>query len=369
LARVCSLLEAGTAKEVEAHLERVPRRARVVGITGAPGAGKSTFTDALIAVLRTRGLRVAVLAVDPSSAKTGGALLGDRIRMERREGDAGVFIRSMATRGAMGGLAPSSWKLVRAMDAAGFDVVLVETVGVGQDEVDVARLAEHVVLLLAPGQGDEIQAIKAGVMEIADVYVINKADLAGADQLFHEIEGEVHSARPPNGVRPVRRVVAATGEGVEGVWDVIEKLERRLDTGMVDGGRGFAIDHIGIAVGSIDGALRFYEQALGMTLSSRETVEGERVRVAMLPAGESRLELLEAMDGESAIAKFLAKRGPGMHHVALRVPRLDEAVTRLRERGAKVLNEPRIGAGGHKYVFVHPAATGGVLLELIEEHS
>jgi LAO/AO transport system kinase len=272
-----------------------------------------------------------------------------------------VFIRSMATRGALGGLAPASQKLVMAMCAAGFDVVLIETVGVGQDEVEVADMAGIVVLLLAPGQGDEIQAIKAGVMEIADVYVINKADMPGAEKLFHEIEAEVH------GAHPVVRAVAATGEGMAEVWAVLAGMEaRRVE---VKAAGGFAIDHIGIAVENLDGALRFYEESLGMRVASRETVEVERVRVAMLPAGESRLELLEATSEESAIAKFVAKRGPGIHHVAMRVPDLGEAVARLAAGGARVLNEPKIGAGGHKYVFVHPASTGGVLLELIEEHS
>ncbi len=355
VARACTLVEMGQKLD-----GLVGSGALVVGVTGPPGAGKSTFTDQLVAVIRGAGLKVAVVAVDPSSMKTGGALLGDRIRMQRHHQDAGVFIRSMATRGAMGGLAPTTLGLVRVFDAAGFDVVIVETVGVGQDEIDVARLAHVVAVLLVPGQGDEIQAIKAGIMEIADLFVINKSDMAGAEKLYREIEAEVH------GEKPILKTVATTGAGMAEVWAGLQALPRRV---AVAAPARFAIDHLGIAVGSIDEALRFYQGALGMGEAHRETVAGEKVHVAMLQAGESRLELLEPVDETSTIAKFLEKRGPGIHHVAMRVPDLAVAVERMKREGARVLNEPKIGAGGHKYVFVHPASTGGVLIELIEEHS
>ena len=360
IARACSLLEAGRGQEIARALAAHTGKALLVGITGPPGAGKSTFTDQLIAVIRGAGLKVAVIAVDPSSMKTGGALLGDRIRMQQHHQDAGVFIRSMATRGAMGGLAPTTLALTKVFDAAGFDVVIVETVGVGQDEIEVAKLAQVVAVLLVPGQGDEIQAIKSGIMEIADLFVINKSDQPGAEKLYQEIEAEVH------GERPILKTVSTTGQGIAEVWESIQSLPRRA---AVAAEARFAIDHLGIAVGSIDEALRFYQEALGMGAATRETVEGEKVRVAMLHAGESRLELLEPMDATSTIAKFLEKRGPGIHHVALRVADLSLAVERLRAGGARILNEARIGAGGHRYVFVHPASTGGVLLELIEENS
>lgn len=355
VARACSLVEAGQA---------LPGlhggHAFVVGVTGPPGAGKSTFTDVLIAEVRREGLKVAVVAVDPSSMKTGGALLGDRIRMQRHHEDTGVFIRSMATRGVMGGLAPTTRGLVKVFDAAGFDVVIVETVGVGQDEIEVARMAHVVTLLLVPGQGDEIQAIKAGIMEIADLFVINKSDLAGAEKLYRKIEAEVH------GEKPILKAVASAGTGIGEVWSCLKGLPRREAVAEAE---RFAIDHLGVAVQNIDEVLRFYQGALGMGHATRETVVGEKVHVAMLQAGESRIELLEAMDETSTIAKFIAKRGPGIHHVAMRVRDLGAAVGRIVREGGRVLNEPKIGAGGHKYVFVHPATTGGVLLELIEEHS
>ena len=360
IARACTLLEAGRGQELAAELSVHPGHALVIGITGAPGAGKSTFTDRLAQVIRAENKKVAIVAVDPSSTRTGGALLGDRIRMQRHHEDPGVFIRSMATRGAMGGLAPTTRLLTMVFAAAGFDAVLVETVGVGQDEIDVARMAQVVAVLLTPGQGDEIQAIKSGIMEIADLFVINKADQPGADKLFHEIEAEVH------GATPILRTVATDGIGIAKVWQVLQALPRRSIE--AEPAR-FAIDHLGIAVANIDEALRFYRDALGMGEPVRERVAAERVDVAMLTAGESRLELLQASDPESTIAKFIAKRGPGLHHVALRVPDLVSASQRLTAHGARLLNEPKSGAGGHRYVFIHPASAGGVLLELIEEHS
>lgn len=360
IARACSLLEAGRGQKIARELAAHTGKALVVGITGPPGAGKSTFTDQLIAVIRAGGQRVAVIAVDPSSMKTGGALLGDRIRMQQHHEDAGVFIRSMATRGAMGGLAPTTLALTKVFDAAGFDVVVVETVGVGQDEIEVAKLAQVVAVLLVPGQGDEIQAIKSGIMEIADLFVINKSDQPGSEKLFQEIEAEVHREKP------ILKTVSTMGQGIAEVWESIQSLPRRA---AVAAEPRVAIDHLGIAVGSIDEALRFYQVALGMGAAMRETVESEKVHVAMLQVGESRLELLEPMDATSTIAKFLEKRGPGIHHIALRVADLSLAVQLLRAGGARILNEARIGAGGHRYVFVHPASTGGVLLELIEENS
>jgi LAO/AO transport system kinase len=163
-------------------------RALTLGITGAPGVGKSTLVDRFLTFLRADGRTVSVIAVDPTSPFTGGAILGDRVRMLDHHGDAGVFIRSMATRGRLGGLAPATSDLLILLDAAGFDVVVIETVGVGQDEIEIARVADVTAVVLAPGMGDDVQAIKAGIMEIADVYILNKADQPGIEKLERDVK-------------------------------------------------------------------------------------------------------------------------------------------------------------------------------------
>lgn len=194
-----------------------PGRTAVVGLTGPPGVGKSTTTSALVAAYRDRGLRVAVLAVDPSSPFSGGALLGDRIRMQSHATDAGVFIRSVSSRGRLGGLAASTPQAVRVLAGVGVDVVLIETVGVGQSEVEVAGLADTTVVLLAPGMGDGVQAAKAGLLEVGDVYVVNKADRDGADATVRDLRQmlAIGPERPPGVWRPpVLTTVASTGTGV-----------------------------------------------------------------------------------------------------------------------------------------------------------
>lgn len=198
------------------------RKGRIIGVTGPPGVGKSTLVEKLAALARQRGLRVGILAVDPSSPFSGGAILGDRIRMQSLFADEGVYIRSMATRGRLGGLAAGAWDAVTVLEAAGCEVIMIETVGVGQDEVDVASLADMTVLLLAPGMGDEVQAFKAGVMEIADVFVINKADCGDPARAERALTAVLGAAPPGEGwQRKVAKTVATTGEGVEGLWQII----------------------------------------------------------------------------------------------------------------------------------------------------
>ncbi|WP_368245019.1 methylmalonyl Co-A mutase-associated GTPase MeaB [Janibacter sp. Y6] len=238
VARLISLVEDEhpALPEIVAALAPHVGGAHVVGLTGAPGVGKSTTTSALVSVLRAAGRRVAVLAVDPSSPFSGGALLGDRIRMSEHAGDDGVFIRSMASRGHLGGLSATAPSAIRVLDAAGFDVVLLETVGVGQSEVEVARLADTSVVVLAPGMGDGIQAAKAGILEIGEVFVVNKSDRAGADDTVRDLRRmvslgdrtEPHLWRPP-----VVRSVALDGTGMD---EIVEALDAHLAWSREHGG-------------------------------------------------------------------------------------------------------------------------------------
>jgi LAO/AO transport system kinase len=221
LARAITLIESGaaTGQELLRGLRAAGRvgEGRVVGITGSPGSGKSTLTDRLIEAWRERGQRVAVVAVDPSSPFSGGAILGDRIRMTRWHADPDVFVRSMATRGHLGGLAAATLQVVTLLSAARFDVVFVETVGVGQSEIDIVRVADSTVLVLTPGHGDGVQAFKAGVMEIADLFCVNKFDLPGGSRLQREIQAALHLAPLPAGAwpPPVSSAIANRGEGID----------------------------------------------------------------------------------------------------------------------------------------------------------
>jgi LAO/AO transport system kinase len=227
VARLISLVEDASPllREVMAGLAPYTGNAQIVGVTGAPGVGKSTSTNALVKALRATGKRVGVLAVDPSSPFSGGALLGDRVRMQDHATDRDVYIRSMASRGHLGGLSWSTPQALRVLDAAGCDVVLVETVGVGQSEVEIAGLADTTLVLMAPGMGDGIQAAKAGILEIGDVYVINKADRDGADQVRRDMrnmlalaERDEESWKPP-----IVLTIAQTGQGVDDVVEAIDK--------------------------------------------------------------------------------------------------------------------------------------------------
>jgi LAO/AO transport system kinase len=233
LARAASLVESQTeaGRELISALFHRTGHAMIVGITGPPGAGKSTLVDQLAKALRRDGQTVGIVAVDPSSPYSHGAILGDRIRMQDHHHDPGVFIRSMATRGRLGGIARGTLEMTLLLDAAGRDVVLIETVGVGQDEVEIAQLADITVVVLVPGLGDDVQTIKAGIMEIADVFAINKADLPGADRLEQEIRAmqSLDESEDRASAAPVRRVVATQNEGVEDLLQVIRSAFANRD--------------------------------------------------------------------------------------------------------------------------------------------
>lgn len=438
LARSISLVEEGSARgeAIVAELYAGTGRAAVVGVTGPPGAGKSSLVSRLIALYRSRGRALGVVAVDPSSAFSGGAILGDRIRMQEHTLDEAVFIRSMATRGRFGGLSRATRDVIDLMDAAGRDPILIETVGVGQDEVDVVRVADTVLVVLTPGQGDDIQAIKAGLLEIADLFVINKADHPGADRLASDLEGMLSLGEARAWTPPILKTVATSGEGIEDLARGIERhrdylregsrladrrraglrarfleivrdrlmsrivsgglgedelerfetrlLERKIDPytaarqaldrvgaeGPEDGSGtagpgGARLDHLGVAVRRIEERLPLYRDVLGLDLSGIEEVPGEGVRVAMLPAGRTRIELVEPAGAGSTLARFLEKRGEGVHHVCFEVDDLAGTLERFRRAGLPAAGEEgRPGAEGSRIAFIHPRATGGVLIEL-----
>jgi LAO/AO transport system kinase len=217
--------------DVAAALAPYAGKAQIIGLTGSPGVGKSTTTNELVRVYRAAGHRVGVLAVDPSSPFTGGAILGDRVRMQDHATDPGVYIRSMSSRGHLGGLAAATPQAARVLEGAGCDIVLVETVGVGQAEVEVASLADTTVVMLAPGMGDAIQAVKAGILEVADVFVVNKADRDGADATYHDIQAMIGlGEREPGQWRPqVVKAVAARAEGIDAIVAAVAKHRAWLE--------------------------------------------------------------------------------------------------------------------------------------------
>jgi len=400
-------------------------RSLVIGVTGPPGAGKSSLVDRMTAHVRASGQTVGIVAVDPTSPFSGGAILGDRIRMQSHATDPGVFIRSMATRGHLGGLASSTDQVLTILDAAGKDVIILETVGVGQDEVEIVGTADVSLVVLVPGLGDEVQALKAGIMEIADVFVVNKADRDGVDALVAEIRAMLSLAEGDAPSPPIVRTVATADQGTAELLETVrlardrmessgalaakrrdhlrrqleasvrERLMARVSTVLAPGEieatvsrlaeravdphaaadeivarmglarTGRRIDHLGVAVPRLDDAIKAWE-ALGFAVEDTHEVPSEQVRAAFLPLGSAHVELLEPTAADSAIARFLKARS-GLHHVCIEVEDLEGVLAELRARGVAIVGDaPRTGAGGCRVAFVHPRSASGVLLELKE---
>lgn len=431
IARAISLIEdeAPDGARLVGSIYPQTGRAYLIGITGSPGAGKSTLVDRLTGELRKAGKTVGVICVDPTSPYTGGAILGDRVRMQAHAEDPGVFIRSMATRGHLGGLARTTAETAVVLDAAGFDVVIIETVGVGQDEVDIVRTADISVVTLVPGTGDEVQALKAGIMEIADIFVVNKADREGADRTAASIEAMLSLEQwTDNAWRPpVLRTVATTGAGIADLLATIDRFRER--TGEALGGRRRTraewrlreilghrfmqfleksvlapgefdrlldritaretdpyaaaesvlsravrpgppstavqapIDHVGIAVRDAGGFVSLFAKLFGLATDDPEVVGAHRLR--FVDAGGATLELIEAVTPEAPVAKFLEKRGEGLHHICFRVADIEAAMSALVQSGVKFIDErPRQGAHGSRIAFIHPSSACGLLVEL-----
>ncbi len=432
-AQLISLLENDGEAASDALRALFPHtgRAYVVGVTGPPGSGKSTLVNAAVRELRGQDRRVGVVAIDPTSPFTGGALLGDRIRMQDHSTDPEVFVRSMATRGSLGGLAPATGEAVAVLDAWGADTIFLETVGTGQAEVDVVAACDTVVVVMTPGLGDGVQTIKAGVMEIGDVFVVNKADRPEADRTVTDLKMAL-GLIPASGWRPpVLTTVATSGEGIAEVlkavgdhrrhlettgglqprrrtrWrrEIIRTVESRLRAKVFDGAvtttlddlaervaagkldphtaaarllagspgptaTSRRIDHIGIAVRSIDEAGRFYRETLGLAVGSREDLPDDGVAVAFAPVGDTRIELLEPLTPDGHIARFLERRGEGIHHIAFAVPDVTRALEDAEAAGYMPIDKvPRPGAHGSRIAFLHPKDTHGVLIELVAPRS
>lgn len=272
--------------------------AYIVGITGSPGAGKSSLVDQLIHHLRQRDQQVGVLAVDPSSPFTGGAILGDRVRMNRHAADPKVYIRSMGTRGSLGGLARSTREVLRILDASGCRVILLETVGVGQSELDVMAVADTCVVVLTPGAGDVVQAFKAGIMEIADLFVINKADLPGAGKLFAEVEGMLDVSRPHASWRPpVLKAISREGTGTAEIWEAVERHRHYLqESGLLERKRQErVVEEV------LDTATALLKQRLSSLLESRRQEVAGRIREQQADPYAVAEEVVQSMLGPLAV--------------------------------------------------------------------
>jgi LAO/AO transport system kinase len=367
ISKSITLVENGGARAqalLDALRDSAPRPvAKRIGFTGPPGAGKSTLVNRIIEYYISSKRKVGAIAVDPSSPFSGGAILGDRIRMDALAGAENVFFRSLGSRGAVGGLSKACAGAASVLEACGYDPVILETVGVGQSEIEIARLADIVVVVMAPGLGDEVQSIKAGILEIGDIYAVNKSDLPGADRTAHELRAALDA--------PVIMVSAVSGDGIEALTNEIDALiatpVKRKIWKEIQNMTAMRIDHVGVAVNSIDESLAFYEETLGIKAKGFEEVGEQKTMVAFLPGGDSEIELLESTEPDGPVARYIKKNGEGVQHIAVCVENLELALAEMKEKGVRLIDEtPRYGAGGARIAFVHPSAAHGVLLELCE---
>jgi len=430
MARAISMIEDRDdyAQEILKRIFHYSGRSLVIGITGAPGSGKSTLVDQLVNIFKHKQKKVGIIAVDPTSPFSGGAILGDRIRMMRHSRDKDVFIRSMATRGHLGGLSKASSEAITVLEAGGKDLILVETVGVGQDEVEVVKLADMILVILTPGTGDDIQAFKAGIMEIADIFVLNKADSPETEKVERQLKAMLDLGLNKKEIPPIIKTVATTGQNVDSLVEQIESFavnqkeelkiarkkrlilwmlrdiirekidqlinqnikesefndyvnqiyKREMDPytlsedlirNLKDSSMTEKIHHIGIAVNDLKKSLNQWKKYFSLKNEEIEEIKERGVRVATLGFDkEPLIELLEAVGENSTIKKFIENNGEGIHHICFKTDNLDQKVKELKKKGIRFVQADAVsGAGGSRIIFIHPSHLNGVLIELKED--
>ena len=379
LARAITRVETGEAEIRRRALALDwPERARIIGLTGPPGVGKSALLDRLAAGFGAEGRAVGALAVDPSSPRSGGALLGDRVRLGADDG--AVFFRSMAARDGQAGIAPEVPAALRLVAAGGAQRILLETAGAGQGDHAVTRLADVTVAAVAPGLGDAVQAAKAGLFEVADIVVVNQADRPGAEAMaaafraFREGPVLLTSAKEGTGIGELLKVL----EGMLAGRAPRDRSAPASSSSPPPGGGAIRLHHVGIAARDASAAADLWGTLLDLRAAGRYRVEEFGVLALFLaPNGGARtggraeagggglLEILEPLAADSPVARFLARRGEGLHHVCFEVEDIRSTLAALEARGVRLVDrEPRRGAGGHLVAFIHPESAGGVLLEL-----
>ncbi|ADY01136.1 MAG: methylmalonyl Co-A mutase-associated GTPase MeaB [Vulcanisaeta sp.] len=413
IAKLITLAEEG----IEVPLG-IQHRSHVIGITGPPGSGKSTLIYTMARKI-PQEKRIAILTIDPSSPFTGGSFMGNRIRMQELTSRPNIYIRSMATRGIRGGLNYATIAAVNVLEYAGADYIFIETVGAGQSDTDIKYVADTILVLVPPLSGDEIQALKSGLMEIGDIYVVSKSDNQVSESTYRDLMAMVDMMKEikGNSWKPiVVKVSGLYGYGVDDLlrliddrfrelinngrlseslisrrllemrlyaYDLLEKslIERKdLESEVVSGkltpqeaARRLLgmerprLDHVAIAVKDLDGTIEKFRK-LGLRVSDPVIVEEQGVKVAMVWLGNTRIELLEPLNPNSTVAKFLESRGEGIHHIALEVNDLEEFIKRVQEAGLVITGKPSKGAEG-LVVFIHPKSLNGVLLELVQHRA
>ena len=351
------------------------KKPHIIGITGLPGSGKSSLTNLLIRKYRNQNKKICVFAVDPSSQINKGAILGDRIRMHEHFKDDFVYIRSLGSRGALGGLSKCVRHCLRLAQVLDFDIILVETVGIGQSESDIVTLADTTVLVLMPETGDEIQLMKSGILQMAQIYVVNKIDLHDPSKMIIELQENL-SAHPKDDFPCVLKTSFLNQIGIDDLFQKISDHKNYIEKNQIEilqqkqkqQIKILGIHHIGIAPKVTSETKNLFQNLFSLPFEGNEEVENQKVITDFFKCGETSLELLTATSQDSTIAQFLNKKGSGIHHIALEVNSLKEWMIHLKKNNIQLIDEnPRQGAHHTQICFLHPKSTGGILIELVEK--